>query len=254
MVAGVPTKLGSAAFADFVPDFDDNVVTLLRAAGTISLGKTATPEFGLPCYTETDIGPPARTPWDTARLAGGSSGGAAAAVAGGFVPIAQGSDGGGSIRIPASVCGLVGLKTVARPGLARADRPRRDPAVACSARWPARSATRRRSSTPSPARSPATRTAAAAAGRRDVPGWLRPRRRAAADRPLPRLADRSRGRPAGARGVGAGERVAGELGPRGRGRRRADPARGRPALRDRLGGVGRDGAGRRPSASTCCAR
>ena len=110
LTAGIPTKFGSRTMADFVPDFDDNVVTLLRAAGTISVGKTATPEFGLPCYTETDIGPPARTPWDTARLAGGSSGGAAAAVASGFVPVAQGSDGGGSIRIPASVCGLVGLK------------------------------------------------------------------------------------------------------------------------------------------------
>jgi amidase len=111
MVAGVPTKLGSIAFADFVPDWDDNVVALLRAAGTISVGKTSTPEFGLPCYTESDIGAPARTPWDTTRLAGGSSGGAGAAVAAGLVPLAQGSDGGGSIRIPASVCGLVGLKS-----------------------------------------------------------------------------------------------------------------------------------------------
>jgi amidase len=111
LTAGVPTKLGSRVFADWIPGLDDHVVSLLRAAGTISLGKTATPEFGLPCYTETDIGPPARTPWDTSRLAGGSSGGAAAAVASGFIPVAQGSDGGGSIRIPASVCGLVGLKT-----------------------------------------------------------------------------------------------------------------------------------------------
>ncbi len=111
LTAGIPTKLGSAVFADFVPDVDDNIVTLLRAAGTISLGKTATPEFGLPCYTETDLGPPTVTPWDETRLAGGSSGGAGAAVAAGFVPFAQGSDGGGSIRIPASACGLVGLKT-----------------------------------------------------------------------------------------------------------------------------------------------
>jgi amidase len=111
MLRGVPTHFGSRLMAGFVPETDDHVVTLLRAAGTISLGKTATPEFGLPCYTETDIGPPARTPWDLDRLAGGSSGGAAAAVAGGIVPFAQGSDGGGSIRIPASVCGLVGLKT-----------------------------------------------------------------------------------------------------------------------------------------------
>jgi amidase len=110
LTAGVRTTLGSRAFHDHVPGVDDHVVTLLRQAGTISLGKTATPEFGLPCYTETDLGPPARTPWDTSRLAGGSSGGAAAAVAAGFVPIAQGSDGGGSIRIPASVTGLYGIK------------------------------------------------------------------------------------------------------------------------------------------------
>ena len=109
--AGVPTKFGSRTMAGFVPTIDDHVVRLLRQAGTISLGKTATPEYGLPCYTETDIGPPARTPWDTGRLAGGSSGGAGAAVAGGLLPIAQGSDGGGSIRIPASVNGLFGLKT-----------------------------------------------------------------------------------------------------------------------------------------------
>jgi amidase len=109
-VKGVPSMLGSRVYADFVPDYDDYVVELMRAAGLISIGKTATPEFGLPCYTETDLGPPARTPWDPRRLAGGSSGGAAAAVASGFVPVAQGSDGGGSIRIPASACGLVGLK------------------------------------------------------------------------------------------------------------------------------------------------
>ncbi len=111
LTKGIATKFGSVTMADNVADVDDNVVTLLRAAGTISLGKTSAPEFGLPCYTETDIGPPARTPWDTTRSAGGSSGGAGAAVASGFLPIAQGSDGGGSIRIPASVCGLVGLKT-----------------------------------------------------------------------------------------------------------------------------------------------
>ena len=111
MVAGVPTQFGSRAMSAFVAALDDHVVTLLRRAGAISVGKTATPEFGLPCYTETDIGPPTRTPWDLSRSAGGSSGGAAAAVASGFVPFAQGSDGGGSIRIPASVCGLVGVKT-----------------------------------------------------------------------------------------------------------------------------------------------
>ncbi|HEV7192126.1 MAG TPA: amidase [Jatrophihabitantaceae bacterium] len=111
MTAGISTQFGSRAMEGFVPALDDHVVTLLRRAGTISIGKTATPEFGLPCYTETDVGPPARTPWDLSRSAGGSSGGAGAAVASGFLPFAQGSDGGGSIRIPASVCGLVGVKT-----------------------------------------------------------------------------------------------------------------------------------------------
>ena len=82
----------------------------IEAAGMVSLGKTNTPEFGSPCYTEPDVAPPAVTPWDRTRMAGGSSGGAAAAVAAGLVPVAHGSDGGGSIRIPASCCGLVGLK------------------------------------------------------------------------------------------------------------------------------------------------
>jgi amidase len=110
MVAGVRQTLGSVAFENSVPDADDNVVILLRQAGAVMTGKTATPEFGLPCYTETRIGPPARTPWDLSRSAGGSSGGAAAAVAAGLAPAAQGSDGGGSIRIPSSVCGLFGIK------------------------------------------------------------------------------------------------------------------------------------------------
>ncbi len=109
-VAGVPMTAGSAVLGDFVPDVDDGVVTRLREAGTIMLGKTNTPEFGFPCYTEPDVAPPARNPWDTSRTAGGSSGGAAAAVSAGIVPIAHGSDGGGSIRIPAAACGLVGLK------------------------------------------------------------------------------------------------------------------------------------------------
>src|SRR4029077_2861276 len=89
---------------------DDYVTAALRAAGAVMPGKTATPEFGLPCYTENKIGPSARTPWDLSRSAGGSSGGAAAAVAAGLAPAAQGSDGGGSIRIPSSVCGLFGIK------------------------------------------------------------------------------------------------------------------------------------------------
>lgn len=110
LTAGVRTTLGSTTHEEYVPAVDDSVVVLLRRAGTIGLGKTNAPEFGLPCYTEPDVAPPARTPWDLGRGAGGSSGGAAAAVAAGLVAVAQGSDGGGSIRIPASVCGLVGLK------------------------------------------------------------------------------------------------------------------------------------------------
>jgi amidase len=108
--AGVRTTFGSTAYADFVPAVDDAVVTKLAAAGTISVGKTNTPEFGFPCYTTNELAGPARCPWDPDRHAGGSSGGAAVAVAAGFVPFAQGSDGGGSIRTPASINGLVGIK------------------------------------------------------------------------------------------------------------------------------------------------
>jgi amidase len=96
--------------AEFVPQVDDAVVTALASAGTISVGKTSTPEFGFPCYTDNDLAGPTRCPWDTSLLAGGSSGGAAAAVAAGMLPFAQGSDGGGSIRIPAGINGLFGIK------------------------------------------------------------------------------------------------------------------------------------------------
>ncbi|MFN8125543.1 MAG: amidase [Candidatus Nanopelagicales bacterium] len=110
LVAGMPCSFGSRAFAEFVPDTDSAFVARMRAAGLVITGKTATPEFGLPAYTENDLGHTARTPWDVSRTAGGSSGGAAAAVATGLASVAQGSDGGGSIRIPASVTGLVGIK------------------------------------------------------------------------------------------------------------------------------------------------
>ncbi|GAA3825284.1 amidase [Sphaerisporangium flaviroseum] len=110
LVKDVPILFGSASYEGFVAPVDDSMVERLRDAGTIMLGKTATPEFGLPCYTETYVSPPSRTPWDLTRSAGGSSGGAAAAVAAGLAPAAQGSDGAGSIRIPASLCGLYGIK------------------------------------------------------------------------------------------------------------------------------------------------
>lgn len=109
-VEGLPWQAGSAAMRGMVGPADDPIVGWFGEAGTTMLGKTATPEFGLPCYTEPDGRPPTVTPWDVTRSAGGSSGGAAAAVAAGIAPIAHASDGGGSIRIPASACGLVGLK------------------------------------------------------------------------------------------------------------------------------------------------
>jgi amidase len=107
---GVRTTFGSRVFMDFVPESTDELPRVLDAAGGISLGKTATPEFGMTSHTESLVAPPARNPWRTDLGAGGSSGGAAAAVSAGMLPFAPGSDGGGSIRIPAAACGLVGLK------------------------------------------------------------------------------------------------------------------------------------------------
>lgn len=109
-VAGVRTTYGSATRVGFVPEHSAEVVLRMERAGLVGIGKTNTPEFGAPCYTEPDVAPPARTPWDPSRSAGGSSGGAAVAVASGILALAHGSDGGGSLRIPASVCGLVGFK------------------------------------------------------------------------------------------------------------------------------------------------
>ena len=108
--AGVPTRYGSRAFADFVPDASDPLALALDGIGAVSLGKTSTPEFGLTGYTEPAAGEPARNPWDPTTGAGGSSGGAAIAVATGMLPAAVASDGGGSIRIPAATVGVVGLK------------------------------------------------------------------------------------------------------------------------------------------------
>jgi amidase len=108
--AGVPTRYGSRAFATNVPETSDELAVALDAAGGISLGKTNTPEFGLTGYTESAVAPPARDPWNPDFGAGGSSGGAASAVAAGLLPLAPASDGGGSIRIPAATVGVVGLK------------------------------------------------------------------------------------------------------------------------------------------------
>jgi amidase len=109
-VAGMPLRLGSDLFGDFVPDHDSFAVRRLRDAGFVVVGKTNLPEFGILPVTEPRRFGPTRNPWDPERTPGGSSGGAAAAVAAGMVPLAHGSDGGGSIRIPAACCGLVGLK------------------------------------------------------------------------------------------------------------------------------------------------
>jgi amidase len=107
---GVLTTFSSRAFADYVPSFDSAVARRLKEAGFILLGKTNTPELGTTAVTESELNGPCRNPWDTTRTSGGSSGGAAAAVAAGLAPAAHGSDGGGSIRIPASCCGVFGIK------------------------------------------------------------------------------------------------------------------------------------------------
>ena len=108
--AGEPTTSGSRLYEGWIPPFDTEMVKRYRRAGVIVVGKTNTPEFGLTPYTEPELFGPARNPWDTTRTTGGSSGGSAAAVASGMVPWAGGGDGGGSIRIPASCCGIFGLK------------------------------------------------------------------------------------------------------------------------------------------------
>ncbi len=109
-VAGMPLTMGSDLFGDHVSPADAFVVRRLREAGFVIVGKTALPEFGILPTTESRRAGPTGNPWALDRTPGGSSGGSAAAVAAGMVPIAHGNDGGGSIRIPAACCGLVGLK------------------------------------------------------------------------------------------------------------------------------------------------
>ncbi len=108
--SAVRTMRGSRIYEQFVPDHDAPSVAKLKASGAILLGKTTTPEFGWKGATDSPLTGVSRNPWNRARSCGGSSGGAAAAVAAGMGPLAVGTDGAGSIRIPASFCGIVGLK------------------------------------------------------------------------------------------------------------------------------------------------
>ncbi len=107
---GIRTTRGSLTLKDWVPEEDDPVMDRIRGAGGIILGKTNTPEFGLSGTTQNRLGDDCRNPWNPERVAGGSSGGAGSSLAAGLNPIAQGSDGGGSIRIPSSFCGVYGIK------------------------------------------------------------------------------------------------------------------------------------------------
>src|SRR5579884_1838092 len=109
-VAGWPATYGSRAASDTPPEESELVVDAFRRAGFVLTGRTNAPEFGPITVTENLRYGPTRNPWNTEHTPGGSSGGAAAAVASGMFPLAHGNDGGGSIRIPASCCGLVGLK------------------------------------------------------------------------------------------------------------------------------------------------
>lgn len=110
LLAGTATTNGAAFLRDFVPDTSSLLVERYQRAGLVMLGKTNTPEMAISASTEPRLFGPTRNPWDPRRSAGGSSGGSAAAVAAGMVPAAHATDGGGSIRIPAAACGLVGLK------------------------------------------------------------------------------------------------------------------------------------------------
>ena len=109
-LAGVPMSCGNRVLAKIGMDHDDEIVCRYKGAGLIILGKTNMPEFGLAPVTESEALGPARNPWDLRRTPGGSSGGSAAAIAARIMPMAHGTDGGGSLRIPASCCGLFGLK------------------------------------------------------------------------------------------------------------------------------------------------
>src|SRR5215469_1893950 len=108
--AGLPTNCGSRLTQGFTRPFDSELVQRFRRAGLVTIAKTTTPELGLCASTESVLHGATRNPWRLDRVVGGSSGGSAAAVAAGIAPLGHANDGGGSIRIPASCCGLVGLK------------------------------------------------------------------------------------------------------------------------------------------------
>jgi len=110
LYAGTVSTFGSSIFSNFVPDHDSEMVVRMKRAGLVIFGKTLSPEFGLSTSSESRLFGATRNPWNPEHSAGGSSGGSAAAVAAGMVPMAHATDGGGSIRIPASCCGLFGLK------------------------------------------------------------------------------------------------------------------------------------------------
>ena len=131
-VAGLRLTNGCALMSEYVADYDHNVTRRLREAGFVIVGSTTLPEYGILPVSEARIFGPTRNPWDLQRTPGGSSGGAAAAVAAGMVPVAHGNDGGGSIRIPAACCGLVGLKPArGRISLAPGSATRRSRSTGC---------------------------------------------------------------------------------------------------------------------------
>jgi aspartyl-tRNA(Asn)/glutamyl-tRNA(Gln) amidotransferase subunit A len=146
---GVRTASGSWAYADFVPDEDDVVVERIKAAGAIVIGKTQVPEFGYSGTGQTPLAEPTANPWRLDRTSGGSSAGSGAAVAAGIGPFSLGSDGGGSVRIPASFCGLCGVKaTMGRVPLYPGTKDERYPGCPAGSRW----STSARSPAPSPTR------------------------------------------------------------------------------------------------------
>ena len=138
LTKGIRTTLGSPIFADFVPDQDEIIVERMRQAGAITLGKTNAPEFGAGSQTYNTVFGATRNPYDLSKTCGGSSGGAAVSLASGMLPLADGSDLGGSLRNPASFCNVVGLRPVSGPGADLAAPGRLVSVCGRGGRWPAR--------------------------------------------------------------------------------------------------------------------